>query len=97
MPDRRANLGGLEETAAEAAEAVAGNAGTGPAAGAHSVEGANYRPARTRRLSRRKDYFSKPAGTLCHRKFLCAQRPGQIAADHPVSLRPFAASAGRQG
>src|SRR6266702_1547031 len=85
MPDRRANSGGLEATAAGAAQAVAGNAGTGPAARAHSVEGANYRTARTRRLSHRKDYFSKPAGALRHWKSLCAKRPGEIAADHPVS------------
>src|SRR5881296_2966024 len=77
MPDRHPNSGGLEETAAGAAEAVAGNAGTGPAASAHFVEGANYRTAGTRHLSHRKDYSSKPAGALRHRKFLCPNGPAK--------------------
>src|SRR5262245_21478920 len=58
VPDQPPKPRGLEETAAGVAKAVAGNAGTGPAPGARSVESANDRTAAARWLPHRKDRFS---------------------------------------
>ena len=96
MPQRHSNAGRLEKAAAGAATPIARNAGLGSAAAAHCVEGANHRPAPTRRLSHRESRLPKPAWALRHGKFLCARGLRQTAAGHPVSLRPFTASTRRQ-